>query len=227
MAASLSQRDQDRLKEQGIRPIQTSEGMPLLEELLRQNVTQVGVLPIQWSRLAQQSTLGSGSTFFEAFLSSVSAAAAPTEAPQDVPAWRIRLEAAQPEERSDLLATFIEEQVQKVLGMGQGQALDPDRSFAEMGMDSLIAVELRNRLQISLGSSIPSTVAFDYPTTAALAEFLAQDILKLTSEDTADSASGAETGSEMDSTLAELSQDEIARLLAQELGTIEESGDHE
>ncbi len=227
MAASLSQRDQDRLKEQGIRPIQTSEGIPLLEELLRQNVTQVGVLPIQWSKLAQQSTLSSGSTFFEAFLSSVSAAAAPTEAPQDVPAWRIRLEAAQPEERSDLLATFIEEQVQKVLGMGQGQALDPDRSFAEMGMDSLMAVELRNRLQISLGSSIPSTVAFDYPTTADLAEFLAQDILKLTSEDTADSASGAETGSEMDSTLAELSQDEIARLLAQELGTIEESVDHE
>jgi myxalamid-type polyketide synthase MxaB len=228
MAASLSERDQDRLKEQGIWPIQIAEGMQLLEELLEQNVTQVGVLPIQWSRLAQQSTFSGGSSFLAAFLSALPPTAALKEAaPPATPVWQVRLNEAQPEDRSDLLATFIEEQVQKVLGIGKGQVLDPDRSFAEMGMDSLMAVELRNRLQSSLGSPIPSTVAFDYPTSTALAQFLAQDVLKFTSEDTADSATAAATESAMDSTLAELSQDEIARLLAQELDRIEESADHE
>jgi len=43
----------------------------------------------------------------------------------------------------------------------------------EAGLDSLGAVELRNKLEASLGTDLPATITFDYPTTAALASFLA------------------------------------------------------
>lgn len=45
--------------------------------------------------------------------------------------------------------------------------------LSEAGVDSLGAVELRNKLEASLGTKLPATVTFDYPTTAALASFLA------------------------------------------------------
>ncbi len=60
----------------------------------------------------------------------------------------------------------------RVFGLDPQQLADPHRLLSEMGMDSLMAVELRNRLQTSLGRSLPTTLAFDYPTIEALAVFL-------------------------------------------------------
>ena len=45
--------------------------------------------------------------------------------------------------------------------------------LSEAGVDSLGAVELRNKLEASLGIELPATITFDYPTTSALASFLA------------------------------------------------------
>jgi hypothetical protein len=45
-----------------------------------------------------------------------------------------------------------------------------------MGMDSLMALELKNRLQTSLGCSMPATLAFDYPSIEALADYLSKQL---------------------------------------------------
>ena len=83
---------------------------------------------------------------------------------------------------------------------------------------------MRNRLQTSLRCSISSTLAFDYPTVNALVNYLAQEVLCLAP--TAESPQAAQTvlkKAELSAELDELSQNEIADLLAQELGIIEES----
>src|SRR5262252_367343 len=54
--------------------------------------------------------------------------------------------------------------------------VDWRRGLFEIGMDSLMALELKNRLQSGLGVPIPSTLAFDHPTVDAIARFLAADI---------------------------------------------------
>jgi polyene macrolide polyketide synthase/pimaricinolide synthase PimS1 len=59
-----------------------------------------------------------------------------------------------------------------VLGYESGDAIDSQRPFGDLGLDSLGAVELRNRLSRVLGQRIPATLVFDYPTVAEVAQFL-------------------------------------------------------
>lgn len=61
----------------------------------------------------------------------------------------------------------------KVLGFSSSDAITPQENFADLGMDSLMATELKNSLESSLNCSIPLTLAFDYPTVEALANYLA------------------------------------------------------
>ena len=78
--------------------------------------------------------------------------------------------AAMPEgEREEFVRGLVREEGATVLGHQSAQAVDPERNFTEMGLDSLGAVELSNRLEARTGLPMRATVAFEYPTPTALA----------------------------------------------------------
>ncbi|MFE5792309.1 SDR family NAD(P)-dependent oxidoreductase [Streptomyces sp. NPDC056503] len=90
---------------------------------------------------------------------------------------RQRLLALPEEERDAALLEVVRGQVAAVLGYAGTTAVDADRSFRELGFDSLTAVELRNGLGAVSGLGLPATLVFDYPTPAVLTDYLRTELL--------------------------------------------------
>jgi acyl transferase domain-containing protein/thioesterase domain-containing protein len=85
----------------------------------------------------------------------------------------VRLLASVPEqERLDTALEFVRRQLADVLGYASAVEIDAERPFLELGFDSLIALQYRNRLNASTGLNLMPSVALDHPTPAALAEHL-------------------------------------------------------
>ncbi|MET9500024.1 type I polyketide synthase, partial [Streptomyces sp. NPDC006552] len=75
-------------------------------------------------------------------------------------------------ERVTELTGMVRREAAVVLGVGNSEAIGAGQVLKELGIDSLMAVELRRRLSAETGLSLPSTLAFDYPTPAAIAGLL-------------------------------------------------------
>ena len=84
----------------------------------------------------------------------------------------LQLQAAPLHRRREILAEHIERELARILGLPSSRRLDRAAGFFEMGMDSLMAVALRGRLQKLLGRELPKTLAFEYPSVDSLAAFL-------------------------------------------------------
>ncbi|MGW1194020.1 SDR family NAD(P)-dependent oxidoreductase, partial [Streptomyces sp. NPDC002559] len=85
---------------------------------------------------------------------------------------RDRLAALPGAERPALLVQIVQREAAAVLGMSDSGAIGKEQVFKDLGFDSLMAVELRRRLSAETGTQLPSTLAFDHPTPAAIAALL-------------------------------------------------------
>ncbi|MGW2788154.1 type I polyketide synthase, partial [Streptomyces populi] len=81
------------------------------------------------------------------------------------------------EQRKQKLAETVAAHVAAVLGHTSGDALSVEKSFKELGFDSLTGVDLRNRLGEATGLRLPATLVFDHPTPAAVAAFVQERLL--------------------------------------------------
>ncbi|UFQ14094.1 MULTISPECIES: type I polyketide synthase [Streptomyces] len=121
-----------------------------------------------------------------------------------------RWAASSPNERTELLLTEVRSQAAAVLGHPEGaSAIDASDRLADLGLDSLAAVELRNQLAASTGLALPSTLLFDFPTPRAVAGELAQRYAR---DGGRDSAPGAEVTRAGDAPDAEDTPDSLSTL---------------
>ena len=86
--------------------------------------------------------------------------------------WGERVAGLSESQRTQVLIDLVRGEVAFVLGHRSTDAIDPAQAFQDLGFDSLIAVELRNRINATTDLSLPATVVYDHPTSMALAEYL-------------------------------------------------------
>jgi acyl carrier protein len=76
------------------------------------------------------------------------------------------------DEREQVLLELVRANTAILLAAPSAEAIDPEREFVALGIDSLMAVELRNRLAAAIDRPLPSTIVFGHPTPAAAAQAL-------------------------------------------------------
>ena len=172
-----------RLRMKGFRLIEPRMGLRVLEQLLGRELVQVGVLSVDWRQYADALPSGSQSGFLTRVLSTVEVPppGEKRKAPQKLTLLE-QLDQTQPKKRRALLEAHIREQAIRVLGLNPSFKLDPNQGLASLGMDSLMTMELKNRLQNSWGKPLSSTIVFDHPTVAELAEYLERSLLMVTED---------------------------------------------
>jgi acyl carrier protein len=79
-------------------------------------------------------------------------------------------------QRDEVLIGFVRGEVAAVLGVAQSDKIAPETGLFDLGMDSLMTVELRRRLERGVDRKLPSTLTFNYPNVTALAGFLAREL---------------------------------------------------
>jgi NADP-dependent 3-hydroxy acid dehydrogenase YdfG/acyl carrier protein len=156
----------------GLQPMPEDAALAVLERLIARNAIQKTVGRVEWSRF--RALRDAKST--QRFLEHVGAPAVPQpvgEPAAHVPSLAAEIAGASDEQKVARITSFIQRTVSAILGLDPLRPLDVDRGFAQMGLDSLMAIELRNRLQKALDRTLPSPVVFNYPTARALGAYLA------------------------------------------------------
>ena len=143
-----------------------AQGFKAFERLLRQDATNAVVASVDWPVFGD--SLGTRPSVLEDLLT----VATEEDDSSSSESLLVQLAATPAAGREDLLVSFLQREVQAVLRLPSAPA--PAVGFFDLGMDSLMAVELRNRLNRAFSESYaaPNTLVFDYPTIADLARHL-------------------------------------------------------
>ncbi|MEU7146406.1 type I polyketide synthase, partial [Nocardia sp. NPDC046473] len=163
------------LGRRGLRPMDPEVAVHALAAAVDHGDTLVTVADVDWGRFAETFTIVRASRLIGE-LPGVESAESGSASTGD-PELLIRLRELPASEQARLLADLVRGEVAEVLGHAGAQAIEPTRPFAELGFDSLTAVELRNRLKTVTGLALPSTLVFDYPTVVAVGEYLRDELI--------------------------------------------------
>lgn len=171
MAAELDQHSKRLIANRGLSSITPEQGLYVLEQLLRQGAVQVGVLPVNWSKFMQQLPTGA----YPTLLSELAPQVRTSEKKQQEFEIRRRLEETTPDNREELLVAYLQAQGAKVLGLAPSQ-LEPQYSLNELGLSSLMGIELKNRITTELGVNIPIQKFIEAPSMTQLAKVLLEQL---------------------------------------------------
>jgi NAD(P)-dependent dehydrogenase (short-subunit alcohol dehydrogenase family)/acyl carrier protein len=218
---------------QGVESFSPQDGLKVLDRLMRSDAIQAGVSPMNWPLFLK----GYGNRV-PPFLRDIAAEEAQTvakaaahPAPADKPVAPVQSEflrqlSETPSDRKrSVLVAFVQAQAARVLGLEAPQVKE-HTPFNEMGLDSLMAVELRNLLStaMALKRPLPVTLVYDYPTVMAVSDYLAAEVPGVAPAAAGEASSRPEAASQakeetpngehsMLESIEDLSDDDVDRLL--------------
>ncbi|HEV2131286.1 MAG TPA: SDR family NAD(P)-dependent oxidoreductase, partial [Longimicrobiaceae bacterium] len=218
-----------RLEERGAATFTPRQGLQALEWALQspsrpqsQNGThsrvQLAVLAVDWREFFASSRPGTEPPVLREIAKEVRAGGESQPTSVQAPPLLQQLAAAPPNRRRLLLQTHVRSLAAQVLGVGEAQRIALDQPLQELGLDSLMAVELRNKLALAVERPLSATLLFEHPTVAAIASFLDTDLLSGPSQPASrtERVPGAREPHEI-----ALDEDDLAALLLKKLEHIE------
>jgi len=211
----------ERLQASGAKPLSPAIGLEALSRALQGHRAQIGVIPVDWPLFLA----GYGArtpSFFERLVRAPGVSAARKQRSLDVAPSSIDLRsllaAMPPEQRQTRLMTLLQSEAAAVLGIAEPERIDPDQPLSELGLDSLLALELRTRLGAATGGKLPATLLFNYPSVAALTGHLLDDVLDL-AEAPATAVRSTEEEA-LRAEIADLSEADLEALIDNELSNL-------
>ncbi|BBB02253.1 putative modular polyketide synthase [Actinacidiphila reveromycinica] len=180
----------DWLERSGLRPMAPELAVAALAQAIDGDEGPITVADVDWNRFAPAFTLRRPSPLLGDLPQVRQALTADPAAPgtgaaiqQAAAELAARLTRLNPADQDRTLADLVRAEAAAVLGHPGPEAVHPGRPFRDLGIDSLTAVELRDRLGAATGLRLPSTLVFDHPTAADIATLLRRELTGAGTED--------------------------------------------
>jgi acyl transferase domain-containing protein/aryl carrier-like protein len=161
----------DAWRSHGVAAIRPADGLAVLEAALAGEGIDPVIFPVRWDRY-----LATRALVPVRLAGLAPSPVAPTRSPLTLDHEFTTLP---PKEARRRVAALVATEVRELLGLPVTTALDPARGLFSLGMDSLRAIELKNRLSSRLGRSFAASVLFEHATCEALTRYLATELLGL------------------------------------------------
>jgi NADPH:quinone reductase-like Zn-dependent oxidoreductase len=203
------------LARKGIGSFSPTMGLRALARLMSQGAPLAAVTPFDLARWRQASVASGRSPWFE-LLDQTPADAAVGGPDADVPDLRqALLSAAAGRPRALVMEDFLKEQVARTLRLPAGR-VDVNRPFKSFGMDSLTALEFRNRVEAASGTTLSATLVWNYPTIGKLVPFLFEKMSLPLAEENAQTAGEDDEGLlDLLDEVEMLSEEQVKQLLGE------------
>ncbi|WP_447007722.1 SDR family NAD(P)-dependent oxidoreductase [Saccharothrix isguenensis] len=171
MSGSLDENDLARLERMGTGALSAELGLELFDEARRLDTALLVPVRLDLAALRVQARSGMLPPLLRGLVR------APARRAESTGGSLVqRLAGVAEADKERVVLELVQAQVAAVLGHASATAVEPDRAFKELGIDSLGAVELRNRLTQASGVRLPTTLVFDHPTPTAIARFLLTEV---------------------------------------------------
>ncbi|MFG1989001.1 type I polyketide synthase [Actinoplanes sp. NPDC048988] len=156
---------------QGVRMMPPAAALTALRRAVEQRDVTVTVADVDWTRFAELYSLSRRRPLLDEVAEASSAGAEPGDDSRAAALSR-RLARAADSERDEIVRDLVRAEAAAVLGHAGGDELPAEVSFKDLGLTSVTAVELRQRLAVATGLSLPATLVFDHPSVDAVTRLL-------------------------------------------------------
>ncbi len=171
----------DRFSSQGIRSMPSDDCLRLFKRLLDGDMTQPSVLDVDWRTYAKSHNYDSSAGLFANLIGSSQSEQKTSQAEDSNQTDIIKqLEEAQTGAQNKILLDYLVRLSQEVLGYSESELISKTQPLADQGFDSLMTVDIRNRLSKKLNKPLPVSLLFDYPTLEKIADFILTSVLDIT-----------------------------------------------